>query len=1713
MNNKKFPLGALLVGAAFLLGLFVWLGTGASTSVLPQETNRDRVARTPSSVSGDLAAPTNLNRVSAVSAVDAVRQSGVPSTASTSAQGSAPEATTPPASTAASVAGRSRIPAPAVAAPVATQARPRSAGRSAKGGAAYRSIDEILAGKDLADPQQRAVAVAEMKEAEDIRYGAVLARAKELGIPVRIEGPGHKVSILYDINPKGPVYRTTMNLNAAISSAANLVGPAPYNLNGSGIKVGVWDAGSVRRTHREFATNRVTNRNSSAALDDHATHVAGTIGASGITNIARGMATNVLIDSYDWNSDYAEMTSAGAATLNDIAKVPLSNHSYGYNAGTADMGRYNAESRQTDIVTYSLPYYLPFWAAGNEQDELTAKGGYQSITYNGLSKNLMTVGAVNDAVSGTNRSLAAATMSPFSSWGPADDGRIKPDIVANGVSVNSPIDSSDSSYASYSGTSMATPSASGSAALLVQLYAREFGNKLMRASTVKALLIHTADDLGVVGPDYKFGWGLMNTKAAADVIRDHKASPGAPKIIEESITTATTTRTHTFNWDGSSPIRATLAWTDPAGTARNDNDRNPVLVHNLDLRVTAPNGTVFLPYVMPFSTNFTDANFAAAAIKGTNRVDNVERVDIPAPPVAGTYTVTVSLAGSLTTNSQVYSLILTGSVGSAIPPQLTAIDPITVVNGRAVSFPVTATDPADNDPITLTAADLPGNSTFTANGSTGTFNWPSAAPNGTYTPRFTATDKDGSTTQTVTINVVSNTPPTLAPIGDKNVIVSNALTFAVTATDPIGGDPITLTAANLPAGATFNATGGNGTFTWSNPTPVGVYPVTFTATDLAGSVSETVYITVKPTPVFVTATNSAAITLNALGAASPYPSSITISNATGVVERVIVKLNGFSHTYPEDMDLILVGPQGQKSVVMGAVGGGTDAVGLNLTFDDLAAEEASEPLTSGTWKPSGAITVALPGSAPGIPYETSFTNFVGTEPNGVWRLYASDYADQDGGSISGGWSLQIEVVTPTNRPPAISVTDPAPVPVGSNFELDVTANDLIDNDFISLSADELPPGATFATVTNASTVTGKMIWNNAGPVGAYTATFRATDENGTTTRTVPINVFVPPPVPPASIWISASNNNSLTATWNSSSQANSYRLDVSANPAFATVSDVGTPTPLFSHSGPPGSGIGGTWTEQNVSGTTYLIMTNSASRLTSPSALFTAGVADSLTFQARTYGGITASNNTITVSVSTNAGTTWTVLGTRTPLSTTLSTMTPFDLSVYDGKQIAVKFETLGANGTRGAGIRQVAVSSLVYEVVPDYLPGYANRSVNTTSEVITGLQPAKTYYARVRAVGEGGTSANSPVANGTTTFPPELLSPASIWASITNNTSFVASWGAVGGATSYRLDVSANPAFETVSDVGTPTTAFSHSGTPGSGTGGTWTEQNVSGTTYLIMTNSASRLTSPSALFTAGVADSLTFQARTYGGVNASNNIITVSVSTNAGAMWTVLGTRTPITNALSSMTPFDLTAYDGKQIAVKFETLGASGTRGAGLGNVAVKSLVYEVVQDYLPGYENLTVLGTNQLVSGLTSNSIYYFRARAVNDAGESGNSPVASVTTTAFSLDPQVDTDLDGLPNMVEDFMGLNPMVSDSAGAVSFGRTGGQMFMDYRKSKTSGVLQGAVKWKIDLGAVEPWSPDGVVDSFLSDHGAYEMRRATVPLQDGETRKFLRLEVWEE
>jgi hypothetical protein len=655
-----------------------------------------------------------------------------------------------------------------------------------------QTISQILENADLSDPQTRAAVVAHMTQREQFRYAAVLAKAEQMNIPVRIEGPGHNVSILYDIRPEGPLYRKTLNTNAAISTGADLLNQTPYGLNGEGMTVGVWDAARARTNHVELA-GKVTVGDSTTANDDHSTHVAGTIAAKGIDPKAKGMGINTLIRTYDWNSDYAEMTAIGAAAGSQGAtKLPISNHSYGLNATAADMGRYETECNTLDALALSLPYYLVFWAAGNEQDTLNTVGnGYQSITFNGLAKNVLTVGAADDAVTSGVRDVSKGTLAYFSSMGPCDDGRIKPDIVANGVNVYSCIASNNNtSYdGTYSGTSMATPNAAGTAALLVQLYKTNFSGQLMRASMLKALMIHTADDVGRPGPDYQYGWGYMNGKTAADVILSHKASLAAPKMIEDSITTATKTRTTSFVWDGTNPIRATLVWTDPAGaaeTATNSRTRN--LVNDLDLKITAPDGTItYLPYVMPFVGVWTTNSMTNNAVTGTNKVDNVERVDIATPVQAGTYTVTVGMYGtnSLSGTNQIYSLIVTGGQNvEANPPPVVNItapaDGMAVLPGSPVTITATATDMAvAGVPGSVTKVEFFDGETLLGEDTSApySFSWtPFASGVRVLTAKATDNENAGATSSPVNVTVlVGDGKPTISGFSPSGGVVGDAV--------------------------------------------------------------------------------------------------------------------------------------------------------------------------------------------------------------------------------------------------------------------------------------------------------------------------------------------------------------------------------------------------------------------------------------------------------------------------------------------------------------------------------------------------------------------------------------------------------------------------------------------------------------------------------------------------------------------------------------------------------------------------------------------------------------------------------------------------------------------------------------------------------------------------------------------------------------------------
>ena len=144
--------------------------------------------------------------------------------------------------------------------------------------------------------------------------------------------------------------------------------------------------------------------------------------------------------------------------------------------------------------------------------------------------------------------------------------------------------------------------------------------------------------------------------------------------------------------------------------------------------------------------------------------------------------------------------------------------------------------------------------------------------------------------------------------------------------------------------------------------------------------------------------------------AAPYPSTITLSNYTGVISKVTITLTGFQHTFPSDVNALLVDPSGQKSLLMSHVGDRFSVTNLVLAFDDAATNALStNALASGTYQPSafGAAPVFIV-PAPAGPYPASLGALQGGNPNGVWQLFVNDDHGGDAGLITGGWSLTVD---------------------------------------------------------------------------------------------------------------------------------------------------------------------------------------------------------------------------------------------------------------------------------------------------------------------------------------------------------------------------------------------------------------------------------------------------------------------------------------------------------------------------------------------------------------------------------------------------------------------------------------------------------------------------------------------------------------------------------
>lgn len=475
-----------------------------------------------------------------------------------------------------------------------------------------------------------------------------------------------------DISPFGtPIYYKTLNEGSSKTIQASSLytgGELGLEINGENMVAGVWDSGLVLPTHVEFAGGKITVGDGVQKVNSHSTHVAGTIAAKGIDPKAKGIAPESSIISYDWINDFDEMSNFAANGY------LVSNHSYGqasidnnkFVLPTLYFGSYMKSAYQADLITYANKNYQIVQAAGNDRANAwyinPHKKGYELITTTGVSKNVLTVAAVEELLNYTKPS--DVKMSTFSSPGPTDDGRIKPNISAKGVKVYSTYDNPDNkSYIELPGTSMATPAITG-AVLLLQQHYKNLNAVYMRSATVRGLLQHTALEAGAFdGPDYSFGWGLANVKASAEAITNNKNT----SLVEENILENNKTYTKIISIeDDKKPLIVSISWTDLPAKNYNFDETDPdvvYLVNDLDVRVTDPSGKIYYPWKLDGKKPWLSAT------QGDNIVDNFERIDIPNPK-KGIYTITVSHKGNLQEidasgnqiiGNQEYSLIITSS--------------------------------------------------------------------------------------------------------------------------------------------------------------------------------------------------------------------------------------------------------------------------------------------------------------------------------------------------------------------------------------------------------------------------------------------------------------------------------------------------------------------------------------------------------------------------------------------------------------------------------------------------------------------------------------------------------------------------------------------------------------------------------------------------------------------------------------------------------------------------------------------------------------------------------------------------------------------------------------------------------------------------------------------------------------------------------------------
>ncbi|MGB0863120.1 MAG: S8 family serine peptidase [Saprospiraceae bacterium] len=382
------------------------------------------------------------------------------------------------------------------------------------------------------------------------------------------------------------------------------------NYDGTGISVQVRDDGPVG-PHIDFQGRiQMVDANSTGS---HGDGVAGIFGGAGNLDPSQdGGASGAFIYVTDYVANFQDTTYG--LHLYDNMNVTNSSYSNGCNAG------YTATTQTVDNQIYASPTLMHVFSAGNSNSNDCGYGaGTQWGNITGghkIGKNVIATANLTDV----------GALAPSSSRGPASDGRLKPDLAAHGNGQGSTDE--NNTYQAFSGTSAAAPSVAGVIAQLMHAYKDINGGQEPESALIKAAAMNTAGDLGNVGPDYKFGWGLIDGRRAYNLLQENRYLTGTVSQGNNN--------THTIAIPTNVvEARIMVYWMDPQGSL----SANKALVNDLDMTVTGTTGTITQPLILNPAPNVTTLN--AVAVPGIDDLNNVEQVRLT-NPTAGNYTVNVA---------------------------------------------------------------------------------------------------------------------------------------------------------------------------------------------------------------------------------------------------------------------------------------------------------------------------------------------------------------------------------------------------------------------------------------------------------------------------------------------------------------------------------------------------------------------------------------------------------------------------------------------------------------------------------------------------------------------------------------------------------------------------------------------------------------------------------------------------------------------------------------------------------------------------------------------------------------------------------------------------------------------------------------------------------------------------------------------------------------